>query len=329
MDRALAHRGLDIREESIASELHLGAALDSDSAGSGDEGGTQFHALVEEDDRLQEEILALRGGDDFDGLHEECNQSGIDSTSSRMRSPWYTARFELLHDGEDPATDTTVLQAAFNHVEAVYRGSTIAQVEMDIKRALSQYSLTCGMPAPDNPHCRYPPSYYLCKIICDVGDLSDAEVHLCSSDTCPHMTVFPSMDRQSLARHISGCTDPECRRCHCPCGGHRMHSPGVGSSPQPAAPCYFFADVFQQFFLDSQWYKRSSAAHTARHGNFYSNPEGKRVLDAFSAAGVSPDEVRASFAWVTTGCGVCWQGIINLQQLCRFGLGSSLVTAWR
>ena len=45
------------------------------------------------------------------------------------RSAWYEARFKLIHEGGDPATGTTVLQAAFMHVEAVHRGASIAQVQ--------------------------------------------------------------------------------------------------------------------------------------------------------------------------------------------------------
>ena len=286
----LAGRGFDVSDHDIAAELH--SDVENESAYSSDDEVLGFEALVEQSDRLADEV---------DNLHSEhvqqlpAHEPGMHAGAANApQSAWHNVRFELVHEGVDPPTDMTVLQAAFHHVESVYRGSTIAQVELDIKRALARYGPSCGKPAPNNPMCRYPPSYYLCKVICDVGDLAETEVHLCPEQKCPHMTQFPAMSRADLRKHVHACADPGCHRCVCPCGGRRMTSPGPGCNPQPQAPCFFFRDVFQQFFLDSEWYERASAAHTKQEGNFYSNPEGRRILDHFAGAGVSPEEVCLS-----------------------------------
>lgn len=285
----LASRGFDYTEEEIAAEMHSDTERASECSSDDDvlwvEALTEQHELLHDtvEDLHSEAIEAMPAAGDG---HREA----ADNPRSE-RSAWFQVRHKLVHDGEDPATTMTVLQAAFNHVEAVHRGSTLAQVEMDIKRALAWYGPGCGKPAADNPKCRYPPSYYLCKIVCDVGDLAESEVHLCPEVNCPYMTEFPAMSRADLRKHVDSCSDPACRRCHCPCGGRRMTQPGPGCTPQPQAPCYFFRDVFQQFFLDKEWYDQAAKAHTERRGNFYRNLEGLRILQKFEDAGVSADAV--------------------------------------
>ena len=286
---SLADRGLDAREEAIVAELHPYVDTRTDSDCTGSDSASLPDILREEIDRLADDVECLHHCDTVDALLPDENEAAQLLQSSR--SKWFNVRFELVHDGDDPSTDMTVLQAAFHHVEAVHRGSTIAQVEMDIKRALSRYSASCGSPAPDNRKCRYPPTYYLCKVICDVSDLSEAEVHMCPNSSCPHMTAFPRMARSDLLKHIQGCTRSLCNLCTCPCGGRRMTQPDRGCTPQPQAPCYFFADVFQQFFLDTEWYQSASVAQRNRQGNFYTNPEGLRILSHFTDAGVPPDTV--------------------------------------
>lgn len=274
----------------VAEELHYHPDIVSDGEEESWATGYLSDPLHDDEEALLDEWEALQSDTIEPLTHDGPGASASSSTGTR--SAWFQVRQMLVHEGEDPATEMTVLQAAFNHVEAVHRGSTIAQVEVDIKRALARYAPSCGAPAPNNPKCRYPPSYYLCKVVCDMSDLAEAEVHLCSNDNCPHMTVFPWMCRPALLQHLQSCTDSACRRCNCPCGGTRMTRPSPGCTPQPQAPCYFFKDVFQQFFLDSEWYEVAAAAHRQRQGNFYSNPEGLRILDEFGRAGVSSDEVR-------------------------------------
>lgn len=287
---ALADRGLDASDEAIMAELHDHVDSGSDIEDTRFDAESLSDVLEEDVDRLADDFERLYNCDTVDAL-DHLGDGAVPDPRAR-RSKWFDVRFELVHDGDDPSTDLTVLQAAFHHVEAVHKGSTLAQVEIDIKRALSFYGPSCGNPSPDNPRCRYPTSYYLCKVICDVSDLSDAEVHMCPNPKCPHMTAFPRMARPDLLKHLRSCCSPACTTCTCPCGGHRMTQPARGCTPEPQAPCYFFADVFQQFFLDSEWYEAAAGAQRSRQGNFYSNPEGQRILAQFSAAGVSPDEVR-------------------------------------
>ena len=286
---SLAARGLDASDEAIVAELHPYVASAVDSQSSGSVAASLPDVLEEEIDRLADDLDCLHNCDTVDALSPADQDAGQHAPASR--SKWFNIRFELVHDGDDPSTDMTVLQAAFHHVEAVHRGSTIAQVEMDIKRAVARYAPSCGKPAPDNPKCRYPPTYYLCKVICDVSDLSEAEVHMCPNSACPHMTAFPRMARSDLLRHVQGCSRGDCTLCYCPCGGRRLTQPDRGCMPQPQAPCYFFADVFQQFFLDTEWYNSASVAHRTQQANFYSNPEGQRILAQFEEAGVPSDMV--------------------------------------
>lgn len=230
-----------------------------------------------------------------------------DYSSSRQpweNSPWYKARFQLIHDGQDPSTGTTILQAAFHHVEAVHRGASIASVEGDIKRTLFNYK-DCGTPHPDNPKCRYPPSYFVCKKVCGVSDLTEAEWHMCPSHNCTFHNPFPKMPRSTLLEHMAHCNDPtSCRLCTCECGGKRMYYPSPNSKPQPTAPCYFFSDVFQQFFYDRDWYAAAKKARAEKRGYFYQNPEGQRILEFFRARGFDVSNVSVLrkmlvLAWIT------------------------------
>lgn len=285
---SLADWGLDGHAEQVVDEMlsdEVSCPSDASECGSADD----IHALLDGEEALGDDLATL---DDY--AEEALVNEGDTCTpedEGRRRSAWYDSRFELVHDGREPATTLTILQAAFHHVEALYRGATIAQVEMDIKRALAMYGPQCGDPAPDNPMCRYPRSVYICKVVCDVGDLSEAEEHLCPCYGCKHMTVFPKMSRPDLLKHVQGCTDSSCRICRCPCGGKRMSEPGPGCKPQPLAHCYFFKDVFQQFYWDPIWYKQAMAAQEAQLGNFYVNPEGLRILQKFQDAGISSNEV--------------------------------------
>lgn len=288
---ALAERGFDPLDRDTMTELHDQGhdIADDPDVDSPELAALLAEVLIDDIEPLQDLVDVLPDGDTVDVLPVE------EIHGSRARTPksaWYDVRFQLIHEGDDPATSTTVLQAAFHHVDAVHRGCTLAEVEIDIKRALSRYAPSCGAPAPNNPRCRYPPSYYLCKVICDVGDLSEAEVHLCSNPSCPHMTVFRYMTRSSLQQHVKQCTSASCTLCWCPCGGSRMTRDGPASTPRPCSPCFFFRDVFHQFFLDHEWFAAASAAVHNRHGNFYANAEGQRILQEFAAAGAQPDEVR-------------------------------------
>lgn len=300
---AMADRGLDPMDTATVLEHQSHVLSDDDT---GDVDGPETAALLAEvltldESPIEDTLDVLPPADFVDALPREADQG---SRCPGRSSPWFDARFQLVHDGTDPATTTTVLQAAFHHVEAVHRGATLAEVAMDIKRALSLYAPSCGRPAPDNPACRYPPSYYLCKVICDVGDLAEAEVHMCSNGDCPHMTAFPPMERAALLHHVRNCTSASCTLCRCKCGGFRMMSDGPGSSLRPCAPCYFFPDVFQQYFLDQQWYHTASSAVRLRQGNFYTCPEGKRILTTFADAGVPADEVwpLANSSFAITAC---------------------------
>ena len=132
------------------------------------------------------------------------------------------------------------------------------------------------------------------------------------------MTVFPWMSRPDLMQHLKSRTDATCRRCQCPCGGTRMTSPAPGCTPEPQAPCNFFQDVFPQFSLDSEWYAVAAAAHRQRQGNFFSNPEGRRILEEFEAAGCSPDEVRYLFRHESSSLQRC-----SVERACT-GVGVAL-----
>lgn len=304
--QSLIDRGLDVTDAYLQDEMCQDVA-DSDE----DENTTQFPHEFDESPRPAAVLGAL--DHEVDALDKEVEDLGSveveailvpdadPAQRSGRRSPWFEARFQKVHDGGDPETDMTVIQAAFHHVEAVHKGSTIAQVEMDIKRAIARYGASCGKPAPDNPKCRYPPSYYLCKAILDVGDLSEAEVHLCPNEFCPYLTSFAYMPRAQLLHHMKSCNGEACRLCYCACGGRRMTSPGPGCSPQPQAPCYFFRDVFQQYYLDAERYAAAVDAKQHKRGNLYANPEGIRIMEMFATAGVDPDEVRLLWALIVAG----------------------------
>lgn len=258
---------------------------------------TTTTALLAGDDALEDNVVDLEQYAEVALLEDYAESDDDNGLGGRAAgSAWYRARFELVHDGKDLATSITVLQAAFHHVEAVHRGSTIAQVEMDIMRALAEYAPECGDAAPHNPRCRYPPSYYLCKVICAVGDLSQSEMHLCGREGCEYMTVFPKLPRDELLAHIHGCSASACRVCVCPCGGTRMADVQPGCTPQPLAPCYFFEDVFQQFFLDTEWYDIATNSHHLQAGTFFTSPEGIRIMDMFQRAGVDVSSVRSDDA---------------------------------
>ena len=215
----------------------------------------------------------------------------IDNIAPSVQNAWVEARLRLIHDGCRPSTTMTVLQAAFRHVEAVHNGASIAKVEQDIKHVISTFGADCGDPAPDNPMCRYPTSYYICKLVCGVGDLSEAEVHVCAEDGCN--TIFPRMPRKQLLEHIAHCSSSDCTVCRCPCGGKRMKDVDTehGCKPQPVSPCYVFEDVFQQFFMDTTWYDHASACQMAQSAAFYSNPEGIRILNLMKEAGIDITKV--------------------------------------
>lgn len=286
-----------------------------------------FDALIDCDSPIEDTILNLNG-DDIEPIRDRLRCGGADTQPAR-RSPWYDARFKLVHDGDDPSTSMTVLQAAFHHVESVHKGSTLAQVDMDIKRALARYGPRCGMPHPANPSCRYPPSYYICKVICDVGDLSESEVHLCPNQHCPYLTSFPQMSRSELLVHSAVCNSRECPRCVCRCGGRRLNVPAPGNSPEPLAPCYFFRDVFQQFFLDRDWYTAASHAQIDRCCNFYNNPEGQRILKVFYDAGVTADQVRTLHTFGACCGPMCPVYARGTWVYCRCGRGRWPVMVWR
>lgn len=213
----------------------------------------------------------------------------VDNIAPHVQNAWVEARLCLIHDRGDPSTTMTVMQAAFRHVEAVHHGASIAKVEQDIQHILSMFGPECGAPAPDNPLCRYPRSYYICKVVCGVSDLTEAEVHVCAEDGCK--TVFPHMPRKQLLEHVAHCSSVDCKVCHCPCGGRRMHDSEYGNLPQPVAPCYVFEDVFQQFFMDVKWYEHACDCHEAQSAAFYSNPEGKRILELMKQEGIDISKV--------------------------------------
>lgn len=226
----------------------------------------------------------------FDPVDDDALEAvAFDASGAVKRSPWFDARLQLVHDGQSPSTTMTVMQAAFRHVEAVHNGASVASVEEDIRHNISMFGPDCGPPAPDNPHCRYPRSYYICKVVCDVGDLALAEVHVCPEPGCK--TVFKKMSTPELRAHVNNCSSHTCRICNCECGGKRMTKARPGCLPMPQAPCYFFPDCLQQFFMDTEWYNSAVASRENETANFYSNPEGKRVLQEIEEAGTDAAEV--------------------------------------
>lgn len=245
-------------------------------------GGVDGGSGLTSDGSLLESGASLYGSESLTSL-----ESLADSDESSRTSPWLAARGRLVHDGNGPNTDLTVLQAAFMHVDAVHRGRSIAEAELAIKENLRMYSPACGKPAPDNPLCRYPPSYHVCKLIVGVDSLDDYEYHVCECGK-----VFPQRPLKWCKDHSRICSNASCRFCRCSCGGARLTSPEDNSDPEPVSPCYFFPDVLHQFFEDDEWYVRARAAHRTRSGAFFKNPEGQRVLRQAKAAGAKESEVR-------------------------------------
>lgn len=127
----LAERGLDATDEAVAEELHYHPEILSDDENDLWSSGYLSDPLHEEEDALVEEVEALHS-DTIEPLTHD-GQGATTSSPPGNRSAWFQVRHMLVHEGDDPATEMTVLQAAFNHVEAVHRGSTIAQAELDIK----------------------------------------------------------------------------------------------------------------------------------------------------------------------------------------------------
>ena len=216
--------------------------------------------------------------------HEEFRSAGW------KNSPWEKARGRLIHDGDNPPTDVTVLQAAFNHVESVARGESIHSVTASIRRSAALFP---GDPSPDeDSRNRYPSSWFTVKQICHVSDLSECEEHMCDNPLCPHLVPFVHMRRPDLLAHIRTCQSPTCHVCKCPCGGERMYVPATGAKPLPRAPCFVFRDVIQEFFLDADWVKDAEEARANQSCNFYRCPEGQRILQEFAAVDVPASDVR-------------------------------------
>jgi hypothetical protein len=211
-----------------------------------------------------------------------------EDASSTTTCAWVEARGRLVHDGQGPTTNMTVLQAAFAHVEAVHCGQSIADAELSIKHILRLFSPECGKAAPDNPRCRYPPTYHICKVVVGTGCIDPFEYHVC--EQCGH--IFPQKSRQWCQEHAIMCNNISCHLCRCVCGNRRLKIPREGAAAEPVSPCYFFHDVLQQFFTDHAWYKHASQAHRTRSARFFQNKEGHRVLELAKLHGVDESEVR-------------------------------------
>lgn len=183
----------------------------------------------------------------------------------------------------------TVRQAAFHILHNMTTKSSTFSAAMDTLDFVC-YALFDGDPRPDNPNNRMPPSVHVCCVVLGVRDISEFEVHMCPApEGCLHWFTKPAP--VNIAQHAAQCNG--CDACRCPepgCGASRFCKDG--GKFVPAAPVYFFHDVFQQYFLNRVWYDRVQAARCAKTAPFYSSTEYKRVRDHLIARGFVEEQVQ-------------------------------------
>jgi hypothetical protein len=136
---------------------------------------------------------------------------------------------------------------------------------MAIKHILSQFSPECGNAAQDNPRCRYPPTYHICKTVVGTGCIDPFEYHVCEQ----FGQIFPQKSRQWCQEHATMCNNMSCHLRRCKCRSRGLKIPREGA--EPASPCHFFHDVLQQLFTDRTWYKQASETHRTRSARAFHN----------------------------------------------------------
>ena len=144
-----------------------------------------------------------------------------------------------------------------------------------------------GTPAPDNPGNRFPPTLHVCELVLGVPSSSKYEVHLCSNG---RFMRFEALERtDSPAEHLASCNGCAlCRCCQCDAARYEL----VQGRLRPASVVYLLADVFEQFFLDAEWYAKVAPARAAKAAAWYASPDGKACTAKLLELGYDLSQVR-------------------------------------
>lgn len=234
---------------------------DASSEGSESEANSLNSAGEEAEEMLQQDVVGSSARAAY-GTSDACK---------RRTSQWYVDR------GKDPLYEGSALTVE-QQCYALLKSKLEHHLTDKYFDELCNFLASVLLPQPN----KQPPSLYLVKKVCKVGDVHDYEKHVCEND-CMRFDDIP------LARYAERadekCTNPKCNM-------PRFKLSGAGGNLLVPRKVFWEIGVdeaIKSMFGDPEWNSLRGRNRGGAPLDFYNSPEAKRLNGATGGALLHPD----------------------------------------